>query len=65
MKNWKMEGPAQSLCDRLWPTSSQRLPQEILKLDDSTAGIIVDVDGVDYMLTMTQLPKQRTSETTQ
>jgi hypothetical protein len=56
---WAMEAPAQKLCDRLWPTGEQKLPHEILKLEEKTAGIVVDVDGVDYILTMTPLPIQR------
>ncbi len=62
---WKMEAPATKLCDRLWPTSDQKLEHEILKLDENTAGIVVDVDGVDYILTMTEVPVQRQRPTAQ
>ena len=56
---WSMLEPAQKLCDRLWPSAGQRVPHEILKLGDDLAGIVIDVDGVDYMLTMQQIPEQR------
>lgn len=62
---WGMLEPAQKLCDRLWPTAEQKLPHEILKLSDDTAGIVVDVDGVDYILTMSRVPKQRSRPTEQ
>ena len=55
---------AKRLCERLWPTSLQRLPDEIMLIDDKTVGsmtaaIVTDQDGIDYMLTMTVLSKQR------
>lgn len=56
---WKMECPALKLCERLWPESDQRLEHEILRLDEGTAAIVVDIDGVDYILTMQEVPKQR------
>ncbi len=56
---WKMERPARQLVDVLGPALSGKLPAKILKLDERTAGIVVDLDGVDYMLTMRPLPKQR------
>lgn len=56
---WKMQGPAMKVAEQLWQEGSQRLPAEVLKLNDDTAGIVVDVDGVDYILTMTRVPKQR------
>lgn len=55
---WAMEKPALSLCKRL-EHSGQSLPHEILKLEDATAAIIVDIDGVDYVLTMQRVPQQR------
>ena len=56
---WKMQEPAEKLCDRLWPTSEQKLPHEIIKLSDGNAGIVIDIDGVDYILTMQEVPRQR------
>lgn len=57
---WEMESPALKLAERLWRDGQQKLPAEVLKLAEDTAGIVVDIDGVDYMLTMTRVPKQRT-----
>lgn len=56
---WTMEAPAKKVAEQLWKEGAQRLPAEVLKLDDATAAIIVDVDGVDYVLTMTRVPAQR------
>ena len=56
--DWKMEVPAVKVAERLW-LDSQLFPSEVLRLDETTAGIIVDVDGVDYILTMQRAPKQR------
>ena len=59
-----MEEPARRLCERL-PAEADELPREILLLDEQTAGIVIEQDGVDYMLTMTKVPKQRTRPTRQ
>lgn len=59
MSKWEMEDVAVKLCERLWSESTQRLPNEILKIDDGTAGIVVDIGGADYILTMQRVPKQR------
>jgi hypothetical protein len=56
---WKMLGPAKKVSAALSPLSDQRHGHEILRLDDASTGIVVDIDGIDYMLTMTALPKQR------
>jgi hypothetical protein len=56
---WKMQKPAEKLCDRLWPTSDQKLPHEVLKLTDESAAIVVDIDGTDYILTLQEVPNQR------
>lgn len=56
---WQMQKPAEKLCNRLWPTSEQKLPHEIIKLSDGSAAIIIDIDGVDYILTMQEVPRQR------
>jgi hypothetical protein len=56
---WTMEAPAKKVAEQLWKEGSQRLPAEVMKLNDATAAIIVDVDGIDYVLTMTKVPKQR------
>lgn len=53
-KPWPMEEPARRLAERLSST-------EILKLDDTTAALVLEQDGVDYVLTMTRAPRQRTT----
>lgn len=54
-----LEGPAMKVAERLWSDGSQKLPAEILVLSADAVGIVVDVDGVDYILTMARVPKQR------
>lgn len=56
---WKMKEPAMAVADALWSKSDNRLPNEVLKLADDTAAIVVDIDGVDYIMTMQVIPKQR------
>lgn len=56
---WKMEAPAKKVAEMLWQSGEQELPAEILKIDENTASIVADVDGVDYILTMMRVPKQR------
>ncbi len=56
-KEWEMEKPALALCDRLGDSAT--FPHEILKLEEQTACVIVDLGGVDYVLTMQRAPKQR------
>ena len=55
---WTMEAPAVKVAERLTDESHQ-LPPEVMRLTDDTAAIIVDVDGVDYILTMARVPAQR------
>lgn len=56
---WTMQAPAMRVAEQLWQEGSQRLPAEVMRLDDLTAAIVVDVDGVDYVLTMARVPAQR------
>lgn len=56
MIDWEMKKPAMKICDRLGPST---LPHEILKLENETAALIVDIDGVDYILTLQRVPRQR------
>lgn len=51
--------PAHKVCDLLQNASDGKLTQEILVLDDERVGIVVDIDGVDYILTMGRVPHQR------
>lgn len=51
--------PTLRISAMLEPAMSGKLPIEVLTLDVATAAIVVDVDGVDYILTVTRVPKQR------
>lgn len=55
---WAMEQPASRVAEML-STPSNELPAEVMRLSDDTAAIVVEVDGVDYVLTMTRVPAQR------
>ena len=56
---WTMQEPAMKVAAKLWQEGSQRLPAEVMRIDDATAAIVVDVDGIDYILTMAKVPAQR------
>ena len=51
--------PAMKIARLCAPLSSGRIPQEILVLDDKTVAICVEVDGVDYIMSMARVPRQR------
>jgi hypothetical protein len=55
---WTMEEPAKTVAAMLAEDSDQ-LPIEILRIDDESAAIVIEIDGVDYILTMARLPIQR------
>ncbi len=55
---WTMEKPAVAIAERL-TDASHALPPEVLRLSDDTAAIVVEVEGVDYILTMARVPVQR------
>ncbi len=55
---WTMEAPAVKVAERL-TTEEHALPPEVLRLDDETAAIVIELDGVDYILTMARVPAQR------
>lgn len=57
--------PALKICERIDGISDQRLAHEVLVLDGQTLGIVVDVDGVDFILSMMRLPIQRPRPTDQ
>ena len=61
---WAMEAPAVKVAERL-TDEAHALPPEVLRLDDDTAAIVVEVDGVDYILTMARVPAQRSRPATQ
>lgn len=50
---------AQKVVDALRVKSHQKLPPEILKLDNETVSIVIDIDGKDYIFTMMAIPKPR------
>ncbi|MDR0808549.1 MAG: hypothetical protein LBE86_05385 [Gemmobacter sp.] len=54
-----MDEPALKVAARLREESSGLLPLEVLKLEDGTAAIVADIGGIDYVLTMTRVPRQR------
>ncbi len=55
---WTMEEAA-STVGALLANEVNELPVEILKLDNDTAAIVIELDGVDYILTMMRAPAQR------
>lgn len=55
---WSMKAPAVKVAERL-TDEAHTLPAEVMRLNDDTAAIVVEVDGVDYILTMTRVPVQR------
>ena len=60
---WTMEAPAVKVAERL-TDEAHSLPPEVMRLDDHTAAIVIEVDGVDYILTMARVPAQRTRPAT-
>ncbi|EHK77713.1 hypothetical protein SM0020_12335 [Sinorhizobium meliloti CCNWSX0020] len=57
--------PALKVCEALRAQSKQMLDHELLVLNSSMVAIVVDIDGVDYIMTMTRVPKQRPRPTAQ
>lgn len=55
----ELEEAAWKVTEMLWASGQQQVPAEILRLNEQTRAIVVDVDGVDYILTMARVPKQR------
>jgi hypothetical protein len=64
-KHHKLIPTATKVCDALTPLASGKLPQEILVLNPDTVAIIAEIDGVDYVLSMHQVPQQRPRPTSQ
>ena len=50
---------AQIICERMLPETTRKLPHEILVLEHYAVAIVVDVNDVDYILTLARCPKQR------
>lgn len=40
-------------------SDTQDLPIEILLIDAATAALVIEINGVDYILTMQRVPEQR------
>lgn len=55
----ELDEAASKVAEMLWASGQQEIPAEILTLNGQTKAIVVDVDGVDYILTMARVPKQR------
>lgn len=55
---WAMEAPAVKVAECL-SQDEHKMQPEVMRIDDETAAIVVAVDGVDYILTMTRVPVQR------
>lgn len=64
MKN-PLIAPANKVCEALQAQSDLKLEQEILVLDSNTVAIVSDIDGVDYIMTMMRVPRQRQRPTAQ
>ncbi len=45
--------------------SSGKLPKEIIVLDAKTVSIVVEIEGIDYILSMMEVPRQRAKPATQ
>lgn len=61
---WTIRDAAVKVAERL-TDQCHPLPPEVMRLDDDTAAIVIEVDGVDYILTMARVPAQRTRPATQ
>lgn len=59
MPSWPMLEPALRVARLLEPLSDQKLPHEILRIEDGISSIVMDIDGIDYILTMLEVPRQR------
>lgn len=59
MSEWKMQTVAEKVAERMDELSDQKLPMEILKIEDGTAAVVFDIAGVDYIATITAVPKPR------
>lgn len=61
---WPMELVARRVVHLMQNGMSMRLPAEILRLNEETAGIIIDIDGKDYLVTLAELRTPRTRPAT-
>lgn len=56
---WDDADAAIKLAQKLSDDGSQTLPVEVLRLNETTSAIVFELDGVDYILTMVRVPRQR------
>lgn len=56
--DWKVEKPASTVA-ALLSSETQELPTMVMRIDAETAAIVIDLDGVDYVLTMVRVPQQQ------
>lgn len=57
--------PAMKIAHACASLSSGKVPQEVLVLDAKTVAICVEVDGVDYIMSVARVPRQRAKPATQ
>lgn len=55
----EIRDPAVKASQKLDELGTGRLPGEVLILDPRTAAVVCEIDGVDYIMTMMRVPKQR------
>jgi hypothetical protein len=55
---WTIEEQAKTVA-ALLASEMDELPIQIMRLDEDTAAILMEIDRVDYVLTMTRVPQQR------
>lgn len=56
---WTVRDAAIKASQKLDELGTNRLPGEVLRLDEDVASIVCEIDGVDYILTMMRIPNQR------
>lgn len=59
MAKWKLEKAALQVSERLAELSDQKLPMEILRVEEGLASVVFDIGGVDYIASLMVVPKQR------
>lgn len=50
---------ARDIAAALRPLSSHEVESEVLVISGDLTSIVTDIDGVDYILTVSRVPKQR------
>ena len=57
--------PTLKICEALQAQSDHKLCHELLVIDSLSVAVVVDIDGVDYIMTIMRVPKQRPRPTAQ